>query len=92
MSPTLADLEAHILNDATVNAAITQAVHRFYYDKCFSPYTERPYDTSEVKVISKIMAILSTKNAGWRNRLRKTADRYHGWEPTNALSLACKPL
>lgn len=90
-APTLADLEQYIQESETVKAAVTEAVHRFYYDKCFSPYTERPYETLDVKAISKIHNIFSAKYAGWRHTIKKAFERYHGWEPTNALHIDCKP-
>lgn len=90
-APTLDDLIDYIRDNEIVNAAITEAVHRFYYDHCFSPYTERPYNTPDVKAISKIHDILSAKNAGWRFTIKKRFERYHGWEPTNALHICNNP-
>lgn len=90
-APKLEDLIEYIRNSDIVNAAVTEAVHRFYNDHCFSPYTERPYETPDVKAISKIHDILSCKNAGWRLVIKKRFERYHGWEPTNALHITCKP-
>lgn len=90
-APTLDDLVEYIKNSDIVNAAVTEAVHRFYNDHCFSPYSERPWQTPDVKAISKIHDILSCKNAGWRFIIKKRFDRYHGWEPTKALDLSCNP-
>lgn len=91
-SPVLDDLINFLKNDEIVNAAVTEAVHRFYNDHCFSPYTERPWNTPDVKAISKIHTILSCKNAGWRFIIKKRFERYHGWEATNALHISCKPI
>lgn len=91
VAPTLEDLIEHIQNDEIVNAAVTESIHRFYNDKCFSPFTDRPFETSDVKLISKLHDIFSCKYAGWRHIIKKRFERYHGAENTIALSLACKP-
>lgn len=91
VGPTLEDLKEFIQNDEVVNSAITEAIHRFYHHNCFSPYTLRPFETPDVKAISKIHSIFSCKYAGWRYIVKKHYDRYHGWEPTLALHISCKP-
>jgi hypothetical protein len=67
VGPTLEELKEFIQTDEVVNAAITEAIHRFYHHRCFSPYTLRPFDTEEVKAISKIHSIFTCKYAGWRH-------------------------
>jgi hypothetical protein len=86
-SPTLDDLLKHIEQDEIVKAAITESIHRFYYDKCFSLYTERPFDTPDVKAISKLHNIFSCLHAGWRHKIKKRFERYDGREDTIALNI-----
>ncbi|SRR5712692_2208989 len=91
-APTISELEQYIQESEIVKCAVTAAVHRFYYDRCFNPYTERPFDTPETKVINRIHNYLSCKYAGWRFKIRKHLERYSGGtEDTNALHTSCKP-
>lgn len=68
---SLNHLLQYLSEDVGVKAAIVNAVHRFYYDYCFSPYTERPYDNDECKKISRIHTNLILANPMWRIELNK---------------------
>lgn len=59
-----------------VRLALTEAVHRFYNDYCFSPYTERPYEGEAYETISHLHDCLTAENPDWRSRLKHIADRY----------------
>lgn len=81
----------HLQEYPLLQAAYTEAVHRFYFDTCFSPYSDRPYDTEECKLISNLLQTLSCQNAGWRHTLSKGIERYKGGEVTTALFIESKP-
>lgn len=92
LAPTFEDFKNYLWRNEMVRLAITEATHRFYYDQCFNPYFLRPFETNDVKRISKLHSILSTRYAGWRYKMKKKLERYHGWEDTTALNIDCNPF
>lgn len=66
----------YVENSETVKAAIAEAVHRFYFDYCFNPYTERPYEGEAFKTISDIHSTIWCEMPDWRQRLRNSVQRY----------------
>lgn len=80
----------HIKNSQTVQAAITEAVHRFYYDRILS---DKERDTKELEETnaSDILSTLWNLQPNWRYTLQRTAKRYNGDENTTAVSIFGKP-
>lgn len=85
--PTFDDLLDHIGNDEVLLAALTNSIHRFFYDKCFSPYTERPYQSEVVSIINDLHSILWCKSGGFRAILTDIAKRYRAEDKVNWLSI-----
>lgn len=80
---SLNHLLEYLNQDEGIKAAVVNAVHRFYYDYCFSPYTERPYNTEACRQISTIHTNLQLKNPMWRITLNKLGYmvNYNSCEP-----------
>lgn len=83
------ELTNYIENSPLVQAAITEAVHRFYYDRVGSG------NLKDAQVLEQTQAsdILSTRinaNPDWRLTLHKTALRYNA-APVKALCIYGKP-
>lgn len=68
-------LTEHIRNSPLVQAAITEAVHRFYYDRILSNQKKDKQDLQETQA-SDILSTLWNLQPNWRYILQKTAKRY----------------
>lgn len=86
----LEKLYDHLQTHEFLKLAKIEAVHRFYYDHCFDPYTLRPYNTNEFDIISNLHQTLHCENPDWRYNLKRKLIRYDAWEPTNALIIDAK--
>jgi len=76
----------------TFQLALIEAVHRYYYDKCFTSGKEGRFkDNDESKIISALHQTLHCANPNWRYRLKKKLERYDAWEDTTALIIDSKP-
>lgn len=49
---SIGHLMQYLNEDEGIKAALTNAVHRFYYDYCFSPHTNHPYESVDYRSIS----------------------------------------
>lgn len=82
----------YILNSELVQCAIIEAVHRFYFDECFTKGDgARPKNDELTKEVNILLQNLHCQRPDWRYRLKKIPERYTVWEPTNALHISCKP-
>lgn len=79
----------HIKQSPTVQAAITEAVHRFYYDRICSDKKQDKVDLEETGA-SDVLSTLWNLQPNWRYILEKTANRYSA-ENTQAVSIFGKP-
>lgn len=79
----------HIKNSPTVKAAITEAVHRFYYDRICSDKKQDKIDLEQT-CASDVLSTLWNLQPNWRYILEKTAKRYSA-ENTKSVSIFGKP-
>ena len=88
----LQGLNDYLSADETFQCALTEAVHRYYHDKCFTNGEgSRPKNTEEYTYISNLHQTLSCLHPNWRFKLKKRLERYHGWEDTTAIIRDAKP-
>lgn len=83
----------HIQNSELVQAAITEAVHRFYMDRVCSKKEQDLIDLKETNA-SNILSTLWNLKPNWRYIIQKTGKRYnHGnlGPNTNAVAVDGKP-
>lgn len=78
-----------IKQSETVQAAITEAVHRFYHDRISSPKKQDRIDLDETYA-SDILATLWNLQPNWRYILEKTAKKYKS-EDIRSVSIFGKP-
>jgi hypothetical protein len=78
-----------IKESPTVQAAIVEAVHRFYYDRVNS-HTKQDAKDLEETYASDVLSTLWNLHPNWRYVLQKTANRYNS-ENTKAVSILGKP-
>ncbi len=79
----------YIRQSPTVQAAITEAVHRFYYDRICSDKKQDKIDLEET-CASDVLSTLWNLQPNWRYILEKTAKRYSAAD-TQAVSIFGKP-
>lgn len=75
----------------TFQAAIIEAVHRYFYDHCFNPYTDKLANDKEAELFFDIHQTMHNLMPDWRLRLKKNTERYLAWEKTNALNIGGRP-
>lgn len=79
----------HIKQSTTVQAAIIEAVHRFYYDRICSDKKQDKIDLEET-CASDVLSTLWCLQPNWRYVLEKAAKRYDAAD-TNKVMLFSKP-
>lgn len=75
-SPTIEDFINYIGNSEVLLSAFVETVHRFWYDECFSSYSDRPFDTDEVKFISELYHQLWLFEPDFRYKFKKRMVRF----------------
>jgi hypothetical protein len=86
MNTTLVDF---VKSSPSVQAAITEAVHRFYFDRIGSSKQQDKIDLEETNA-SDILSTLWNLQPNWRYILKKTGKRY--FEPdTQSVAICGKP-
>lgn len=79
----------HVQNSELVQGAITESVHRFYYDRILSDREKDKLDLIETNA-SEILSTLWNLNPNWRYIIEKTARRYKS-ENTKSVCVFNKP-
>lgn len=79
----------YVKSSPLVQAAITEAVHRFYHDRVSSDKEKDKKDLQETEA-SDVLSTLWNLQPNWRHILEKTAKRYHAAN-TTAVSIFGKP-
>jgi hypothetical protein len=79
----------HIQQSPLVQAAITEAAHRFYYDRILSDKEKDKQDLIETQA-SDVLSTLWNLQPNWRYIIEKAARRYNA-ENTTAVCLGGKP-
>ncbi len=79
----------HIQKSQLVQAAITEAVHRFYYDRILSDKEKDKHDLIETQA-SDVLSTLWNLQPNWRYIIEKAAKRYNS-ENTNTVTVFGKP-
>lgn len=86
------NLNTFLQKHETLQLALVEAVHRYYYDKCFTDGEgSRFRDDDEAKLISVLHQNLHCARPGWRHDIKRKLERYHGQEKTKALVIDAKP-
>lgn len=81
INPMISDV---IDNSPLVLAAITEAVHRYYYDNITK-------DREKALSVGNLLTSLWCQNPNWRHVIAKYGKRYNPAD-TNAISIDSKPL
>jgi|688.fasta_scaffold895567_3 hypothetical protein len=79
----------HIKASPLVQAAITEAVHRFYYDKILSSNPQDRKDLQETQA-SDVLSTLWNLQPDWRHVIEKQSKRYSS-SKVNAVMVFGKP-
>jgi ethanolamine ammonia-lyase small subunit len=81
----------HIKNSELVQAAITEAVHRFYMDRITSTHKQDVLDLKETEC-SDVLSTLWNLTPNWRYTIQKAGARYRTGAPNiNNVSIFGKP-
>lgn len=79
----------HVLSSELVHAAITEAVHRYYYDNVIDKSKDR--DKENLQLASDLLSKLWNLYPNWRHILKEKSERYFGDNDTNAVTIWGKP-
>lgn len=86
-------LEDHIKNSPLVQAAITEAVHRYYHDRVLDD-TKKRWNKDQkdaFELSAHLLSNLWNLNPGWRFTLLNAPKRYQADVNTNSVSIYGKP-
>lgn len=84
------ELQQYITDSPLVQAAVTEAIHRFYYDRVLSSKLADQQILRDLNV-ANILDTAWNSLPNWRHILQTIPQRYHGESNTNAVSIHGKP-
>lgn len=80
----------HIASSPLVRAAITEAVHRFYYNRVLSD-KEKDKKELEQTGAADVLSNLWNTQPNWRHVIEKSGQKFAGSENVNSVSVYGKP-
>jgi hypothetical protein len=83
-------LVEHVSRSPLVQAAITEAVHRFYHDRILSTRQKDKQELVETQA-SNVLSTLWCLQPDWRRVIEQSVKRYHVGDKANDVYLINKP-